>query len=189
MPELQKASETLQDVIDAVAALRVALAARLKLIDYEHRLLAKGKDLTADGIQWCAGTEGADASFTSQAGVQAEYETAFTMLIDPGIDGTLLWLECGLTIGLLSNNDNSGCKWRWRIRPEGGAWADLRAEVTETDIDIAEKERTSQGYAILANVGSVPFELKLELYSTTDTDTITARVKSSSYVRAVYAAS
>ena len=183
MPLLQKQNETLQDVIDAINRM-------LKLQDYEHRLLARGKDLTADGVQWCAGTEGADASFTTASGTgDPGYETAFTMLIDPGVDGDLLWLECGLTIGLLSNADDSTCLWKWQIRNKGGTWTDLRAEVTEADIDIAEKERTSQGYALLgANISEVPFEIRLQIAPTSDNDTITGRVKSSSYVRAVYRA-
>jgi hypothetical protein len=175
MPLLQKKSETLQDIIDTT-----------KLQDYEHRLLAIGKALTTDGVQWGAGVEGADDNYTTLAGVQTEFETAFSLTVDPGTEGNILWIEIAATIGLASNNDNSTCKWKWQGRPVGGSWADLHDEVTEADIDIAEKEMTRQGFALLSAIPTVPYQVRLLVMPTSDTDTITARVKSSSYARAIY---
>ena len=279
----------------------------LTLLKYEHRLLAKGKKLTNDGVQWCAGDEGADASFTtplvhkandttntvtsadasdqatlntllneikgdynahrvsttfhdaadntnvvdaadasdlatsqtlanqikakynthrSQSGVhpyddalnevtsadatdlataqtlaneeKTDYNAhltatvtatlfeAFKQYINPKISGTPNWVEIGLTIRLKASADNSAGKWKWQGSVNGTDWSDLFDLVTESDVDIAELERTRQGFALLSIITAIPFYLKLLVQCDTSGQTVTARVKSSSYATPVY---
>jgi len=155
-----------------------------RLLKYEHRLLAKGKALTADGVQWCAGDEGADDSYTTTS--VGDLEEAFKMKIDPRVLGDPNWVEQGLTIGLKASADNSAGKWKWQGSINGTDWGDLFDLVTEADIDIAEFGRTRQGFALLSVITKVPFWVRLMVQCDTSSQTVTARVKSSSYVTPVF---
>lgn len=153
----------------------------LKIQDLEDRLVSG--DLTDDGVQW------SDAHTTESVG---QLEEAFTKTIDPGVDGDLLWLELGLTIRLHASADNTAGKWKWQARNKDGTWTDIHSLVTESDIDTEGTgaiQRTRQGFAnVSGNLSAVPFELRLMVQCDTADRTVTAKVKSSSYARAVYKA-
>lgn len=154
---------------------------KFKLVDYEHRLIYK--DLTSDGVQWGAGDEGVDASYTTTSVGSLEEAAKFT--IDVGFTGTPKWVEVGLTISLGASADNSAGKWKWQGSVDGITYSDLHSLVTESDIDIVAKERTRQGFAKLTIFTDTPIYIRLMVQCDTASQTVTAKVKSSSYVRII----
>ncbi|RLC91467.1 MAG: hypothetical protein DRI39_10315 [Chloroflexi bacterium] len=150
--------------------------------DFEDRLV--GGHLTGDGVQY-------STAYTTQD--VGSLEEAFSRTIDPGLAGDLLWLELGLTISLYASADNTAGKWKWQGRNKDGTWVDLHDLVTESDIDTQGTgaiERTRQGFApVIEGLGQVPLELRLMVQCDTAGRTVTARVKSSSYARAVFKSS
>ncbi len=159
-----------------------------KVIDYTQPLI--DGDLAADGIQWGAGNDGLLGSVTTIT-VNTWYE-AFLKQINPHLPrgGVLLWAELGLTAEFSSNNDNSTGEWYWQISNDGVTWSNLHAVVTETDIDTAATgaiQRTRSGYPRqYPAFDNTPFWVRLMMQCTSVNDTVTARIKNSSYIRMVY---
>ena len=151
----------------------------LDLVDYEDRLV-EDKVLTASGEQWSTEV----ATTTADTDV-----TIFSKTIDPGIDSEadgVLWLEWGLTAAFKAvSSATADLIWKWQARNEGGTWTDLHSAVTETDIGTTYVERTRQGFFKAANINQVPFEVQC-LLQCNELNEGRAKVKSSSYVRAVY---
>ena len=81
-------------------------------------------------------------------------------------------------------------KWQWQARNKGGTFVNLHNEVTEDAPSETYFSRTRQGYvSITANLNLVPYEVKLIAYRRDVANTSSkAKVKSSSYARAVYQA-
>ncbi|MDY6834204.1 MAG: hypothetical protein SVY53_05315 [Chloroflexota bacterium] len=157
---------------------------KFKLVDYEHRLIHK--DLTSDGVQWGAGDEGVDASYTTTSVGSLEEAAKFT--VDVGFTGTPKWVEVGLTIDLEASADNSAGKWKWTGSVDDSTYTDLFSLVTESDIDTSGTgsiERTRQGFAKLTIFTDTPIYIKLMVQCDTVGETVTAKVKSSSYVRII----
>ena len=172
--------------IGSSGGIRRKILNALTLIKYEHRVLARGKKLTGDGVQWCAGDEGANDSYTTTS--VGTLEEAFKQYINPKVSGEPNWVEIGLTIGLKASADNSAGKWKWQGSVNGSDWEDLSDLVTEADIDIAEFERTRQGFALLSIITAIPFYIRLMVQCDTAGQTVTTRAKSSSYATPVYQA-
>ena len=82
-------------------------------------------------------------------------------------------------------------KWQWQARNKGGTFVNLHPEVTEDIPSETYFARTRQGFAsLVANFNAVPYEVKLVAYRRDVAGTSAkARVKSSSYARAVFQAS
>ena len=152
------------------------------IIDYEDRLVAD-QLLTANGVQW---------STAVQEGTAGVEKVAFSKTINTGIasltDG-ILWLEFGLTCATKADGTTDDMTYKWQARNEGGTWTDLHAYVTVANGGAGVYvESTRQGYFKAANIDQVPFEVQMLIKSAGNTDKVTGKVKSSSYVRAVYEA-
>jgi len=82
-------------------------------------------------------------------------------------------------------------KWQWQARNKGGTFVNLHPEVTEDIPSETYFARTRQGFAsLVANFNAVPYEVKLIAYRRDVAGTsANAKVKSSSYARAVFQAS
>ena len=149
----------------------------LKLIDFEERLVSG--DLTADGVQY--------SSEVTSGGADA-WTDALSKIIDPDIDGDLLWAELGLTAEFQQLNGTTTLTWQWQARNKDGTWVDLHTEVTESANTITSyTARTRQGFNKKTNFDAVPCEVKLR-FKTSEANQGKAKVKSSSYVRVVYKA-
>ena len=150
----------------------------LTLLEYEARLVSG--TLTADGVQYLA-------EVTS--GAADTWVDAFTKVIEPGIFGAILWAELGLTAEFQELNTTTTLTWQWQARNKGGTWVDLHPAVTEGANTITSyTARTRQGFASLSsNFNQVPYEIKLR-FKTSEANQGKARVKSSSYARAVFRA-
>ena len=81
-------------------------------------------------------------------------------------------------------------KWQWQARNKGGTFVNLHSEVTEDIPSETYFARTGQGFAsLVANFNAVPYEVKLVAYRRdVATTSGKARVKSSSYAKAVFQA-
>ena len=168
---------SLEDIEQAIKDLTGKVKDRL--VDYEDRLVID-QSLTADGVQFST----AVATTTADTDV-----TIFSKTIDPGknsvADG-VLWLEFGLTAAFQAvSTITADLIWKWQARNKGGIWADLHSAVTETNINITYVERTRQGFFKASTIDQVPFEVRLILQCN-EANEGRAKVKSSSYVRAVY---
>ena len=152
----------------------------LSVVDYEDRLV-EDKALTASGEQW---------STEVQEDTAGTEKVAFSKTIDPDVDSAVdgvLWLEWGLTCSVKSAGTTDAMTYKWQARNQGGTWTDLHAYVTVAnggaDVYV---ESTRQGFFKAANIDQVPFEVQMLIKSAGATDKVTGKVKSSSYVRAVY---
>lgn len=135
-------------------------------------------DLTTNGVQWSAAVDTTTAN---------TYVTIFSKIIEPGIQGDLLWLEFDLTCGLHAvTSSTADLIWKWQARNKGGTWVDLHTQITETNIGITEVERSMSGYfALTANINHIPIEVQL-LLQCNEANEGRGRVKNTSEVRAVF---
>jgi len=172
---------TLDGVIDNIKADSGKAAARLLIQDYEDRLV-NDQVLTDDGVQW-------STEHTTSTDI---YETAFTKVIDPGVNSAadgILWMEFGLTCAVKSSSTAESVLFKWQAKNSGGTWTDLHTEVTYAADASSYAEYTRQGYFKHANVDQVPLEVQLLVKSgSAGGENALAKVKSSSYVRVVYKA-
>jgi len=136
-------------------------------------------DLTDDGVQWSSSvtTVDADTDYYENLGT---YEPERSGKIDgKETDGIL---ELAFTIGLKSSAGTPNAKYKIQARNKGGTWVDLFAIQTEA-VSTAEEEHTWSGYfPTVANFNAIPFDLRLVVQSNSATNTVTGRVKNSSYV-------
>ena len=143
--------------------------------DFEDRLVSG--DLTSDGAQY------SDEATTGDADVDV---AALSKLVDPGLEGNILWVEFGLTAEFKALNATADLIWKWQARNKDGTWVDLHSAVTETNIGTNYVSRTRSGYFTpVANFQEVPFEIRLILQCNEATQG-RAKVKNSSYVRVIY---
>ena len=143
--------------------------------DFEDRLVSGA--LTEDGIQYSAEVT------TGDAGVDV---AVLSKLVDPGLEGDILWVEFGLTAEFKALNATADLIWKWQARNKDGTWVDLHPAVTETDIGTTYKSRTRSGYfEPETNFNHVPFDIRLILQCN-EAAQGRARVKNSSYVRVIY---
>lgn len=135
-------------------------------------------NLSSDGVQWSAEVD------TTTAAIDV---VVLSRLVDVGLLGTLLYLEFGLTASFRAvSTATADLLWKWQARNMGGVWVDLHASVLETDIGIVHKERTMSGYKFpVTNFTAIPFEVRLVLQCN-ELNGGRAKVKNSSYVRAVF---
>ena len=144
--------------------------------DFEDRLISG--DLTSDGVQY------SDEVTTSDADVDID---VLTKVVDPGLEGYILWVEFGLTAEFKAvSSATADLIWKWQARNKDGTWVDLHAAVTETDIGTNYVSRTRSGYFTpVTNFQKVPFEVRLILQCNEASEG-RAKVKNSSYVRVIY---
>jgi len=144
--------------------------------DLEDRLVSS--DLTSDGVQY------SDEVTTADADVDVD---VLTKVVDPGLEGDILWVEVGLTAEFKAvSSSTADLIWKWQARNKDGTWVDLHPAVTETDIGTTYESRTRSGYfEPETNFNRVPFEIRLILQCN-EADQGRAKVKNSSYVRVVY---
>ena len=144
--------------------------------DFEDRLVSGA--LTEDGIQYSAEVTTGDADIDVDV---------LSKVVDPGLEGDILWVEFGLTVEFKAvSSGTADLIWKWQARNKNGTWVDLHSAVTETDIGTTYKSRTRSGYFTpVANFQEVPFEIRLILQCNEATQG-RAKVKSSSYVRVIY---
>ena len=144
--------------------------------DFEDRLVSGA--LTEDGIQYSAEVTTGDADVDVDV---------LTKVVDPGLEGDILWVEFGLTAEFKAvSSGTADLIWKWQARNKNGTWVDLHPAVTETDIGTTYKSRTRSGYFTpVANFQEVPLEIRLILQCN-EANEGRAKVKNSSYVRVIY---
>ncbi len=144
--------------------------------DFEDRLVSG--NLTSDGVQY------SDEVTTGDADVDVD---VLARLVDPGLEGDILWVEFGLTAEFKAvSSATADLIWKWQARNKDGTWVDLHPAVTETDIGTTYKSRTRSGYFTPeANFNHVPFEVRLILQGN-EANEGRAKVKNSSYIRVIY---
>ncbi len=144
--------------------------------EFEDRLVSD--DLTSDGVQYSAEVT------TGSADVDVD---VLARLVDPGLDGNVLWVEFGLTAEFRAvSSATADLVWKWQARNKDGSWVDLHPAVTETNIGTSYLSRTRSGYFTpVANFQEVPFEVRLILQCNEASEG-RAKVKNSSYIRVVY---
>ena len=148
---------------------------QLRVQDYEQRLVVD-QNLTADGVQWSTEVTTSDGTYTEVLAVS----------IDPGVDGAVLWIEFGITWAMKSSGAAKFVKGKLQGRNASGTWTDMHTEITYAADASAYAEYTRQGYFQHANMNEVPCEVRLVIQREDAGENGTAKVKSSSYVRAVY---
>lgn len=158
-----------------------------RILDYTQPLIEGA--LTSDGKQWGAGENGNLASAVTV--VVNTWYTLYHRQLNLWLpSGPLLWAELGLTIELSANADDSTGEWQWQGSNDDVTYVGLHPVETEADIDTTVTgaiERTMQGYPRLYDdFSQMPFHLRLRVRCTSAGDTVTARVKSSSYARALW---
>jgi hypothetical protein len=146
--------------------------------DFGDRLVSGA--LTEDGIQYSSEVTTGDADVDVNV---------LSKLIDPGLEGDILWIEFGLTAEFKAvSSATADLIWKWQARNKDGTWVDLHPAVTETDIGTTYKSCTRSGYfEPEANFNRVPFDIRLILQCN-EADEGRAKVKNSSYVRVIYKA-
>jgi len=149
------------------------------IIHIEHPF-AKG-NLTSDGIQWTATTD------TTTADVDVMVDSAKT--IEPPSSGTIVEIEFSLTAGFRAvSSATADIIYKWQARDKAGTWVTL-CTVTKTNIGTTEVEETYSGrFATVANFDAVPFDVQLVIQCN-ELNEGRARIKNSSYVKAIYNAS
>jgi len=164
------------DLGDATNAVAVGL--RKYLVEYIGRMV--GGPLTSDGIQF---------SDEVTTGAPDTDVVVLSKLIDPGINGTILLLEFGLTAAFKAvSSATADLKYKWQVRNKDGTWVDLHDYVTKTDIGTTYVEETRSGYFFpTTNITLVPFEVRLILQCN-EANEGRAKVKNSSYIRVIYRA-
>jgi len=152
----------------------------LAVVEHTEHPFAKG-DLTSDGIQWAAEKD------TTTAGVDVEVES---ITIKPPALGAMVEVEFGLTAAFrVVSSATADLTYKWQARNKGGSWVDLHSAVTKADIGTTYVEETRSGrFKTVANFDSLPFEVRL-IIQCNEANEGRAKVKNSSYVRVVYAAS
>ena len=152
----------------------------LAVIEHMEYPLAKG-DLTSNGVQWSSEVD------TTTADTDVEIES---VTIHPPSLGSLLEVEFGLTAAFRAvSSATADLIYKWQVRNVGGTWVDLHSAVTKTNIGTTYVEETRSGrFAMTANFDSLPFEVRLVIQCN-EANEGRAKVKSSSYVRVIYAAS
>jgi len=144
--------------------------------DFEDRLVSGA--LTEDGIQYSAEVTTGDADVDVDV---------LTKVVNPGLEGDILWVEFGLTAEFKAvSSSTADLIWKWQARNKDGTWVDLHPAVTETDVGTTYKSRTRSGYfEPETNFNRVSFEIRLILQCN-EANQGRAKVKNSSYVRVVY---
>jgi len=144
--------------------------------DFEDRLVSG--DLASDGVQY------SDEVTTGDADADVD---VLTKVVDPGLEGDILWVEFGLTAEFKAvSSSTADLIWKWQARNKDGTWVDLHSAVTETDIGTTYESRTRSGYfEPETNFNYVPFEVRLILQCN-EANEGKAKVKNSSYVRVIY---
>jgi len=144
--------------------------------DFEDRLVSGA--LTEDGIQYSTEVT------TGDAGVDVD---VLTKVVDPGLEGDILWVEFGLTAEFKAvSSSTADLIWKWQARNKDGTWVDLHPAVTETDIGTTYESRTRSGYfEPETNFNRVPFDIRL-IFQCNEANEGRAKVKNSSYVRVIY---
>ena len=139
-------------------------------------------DLTSNGVQWSDYTLYTDAA--DQPGEKTllfhTYEPARSGKIDgKKTDGHL---TISITIGLISSAGTPNAIYKVRARNKGGNWVDLFSYQTEA-VSVTEEEHTWSGvFPTVADFNSVPFDLQLVVRSSSATNKVKGRIKSSSYI-------
>ncbi len=154
----------------------------MSLAVVEHTEYPFGKGgLTADGVQWSGEVT------TTTAGSDVEVEC---VTIKPPALGELIEVEFGLTAAFRAvSSATADLTYKWQARNKGGTWVDLHSAVTKADIGTTYIEETRSGRcALTGDFYSLPFEVRLVIQCD-EANEGRARVKNSSYVRVVYAAS
>jgi len=144
--------------------------------DFEDRLVSGA--LTEDGIQYSAEVTTGDADVDVDV---------LTKVVNPGLEGDILWVEFGLTAEFKAvSSGTADLIWKWQARNKDGTWVDLHPVVTETDIGTTYKSGTRSGYfEPETNFNRVPFDIRLILQCN-EAAQGRAKVKNSSYVRVIY---
>ncbi len=152
----------------------------LAVVEHTEYPFAKG-NLTSDGIQWSAEVD------TTTADTDVEVES---VTIRPPALGGMIEVEFGLTASFRAvSSATADLTYKWQARNKGGTWVDLHSAVTRTDIGTTCVEETRSGrFETVANFDSLPFEVRL-IIQCNEANEGRAKVKNSSYVRVIYAAS
>jgi hypothetical protein len=152
----------------------------IAVIEHTEYPFAKG-DLTADGIQWSAEVD------TTTADTDVEVES---VTIKPPALGEMIEVEFGLTAAFRAvSSSTADLIYKWQARNKGGTWVDLHGAVTKTDIGTTYVEETRSGrFKLVANFGSLPFEVRL-IIQCNEANEGRAKIKNASYVKVQYSAS
>lgn len=155
-----------------------------KVLKHIENPFGKG-NLTSDGVQWSATTD------TTTANVDVVVESVMTIepigvAKGPGGRGVIIEIEFSLTGGFRAvSSITADLIYKWQARNKGGTWVTL-VEVTKTDINVTEVAETYSGrFKTVANLNSVPFDVRLVIQCN-ETNQGRARIKNSSYIRVTY---
>lgn len=136
--------------------------------------------LTTDGVQYGTATT---------ASVGSSWAAVETVTIDPPYGGAIVELEFGLTASMGGSTVAYLRNHKWQAASVGSTWVDLcSAFVSSGAGSTSYVEQTHSGYFSTgnANLGTLPMQLRLVIYSSGATgETVTGRTKNSSYVRYV----
>ncbi|MBI2860818.1 MAG: hypothetical protein HYX91_04845 [Chloroflexi bacterium] len=152
----------------------------LPVVEHTEHPFARGK-LTSDGVQWSA-----EKTTSSN-----DYESVEEATVRPPVLGEVLEFEFGLTCAVKSSGTLESVLFKWQARNAGGNWVDLQDEATYPANASAYNEYTYSGrFKPAADFNALPFDLRLVIKSgAAGGENATGKVKSSSYIRVIYAAS
>jgi hypothetical protein len=152
----------------------------LAVIEHLEHPFAKG-NLTPDGVQWSAEKTTSTENF----------EEVEKIMVNPPALGKILELEFGLTGAVKSSGAAESVLFKWQGRNQGGAWADLNAEVAYPANASAYKEYTYSGrFKPVTGFDAMPFEIRLVIKSgSAGGENAVGKTKNSSYIKVIYAAS
>lgn len=145
-------------------------------------------ELTSDGVQYTD----YDSTTTASAAVEL-----YSTTIDFGLDSN--WpknymksrklINCYFDLNVQCKADTSSTadvEWKPQARNEGGTWVDLCDWVDLANVGTTWTDSARKGYAELqANFSKVPFDFRV-LVKCDEINQGRARIKSGSYVRAVF---
>ena len=165
---------SLEDIRKAIEALEEDSPLLTKI----RHPFGKGS-LTADGVQYCTAITGI---------TNAAYVAVETMTFEQPPGMVLEEIEFGLTGALGSSGAGDAKLWKWQASDAGVNWQDLIAEQTlaaaAAYADVTRSGRFAPTGNFLGTGAS--FQVRMVAKSAGATDTVNAKTKNSSYVRASY---
>ena len=148
-----------------------------QLLEHIEHPFGKGA-LTADGVQY-----GAETTISSTA--FAVVPAAATITLPAG--ATVAEFEFGLTGNIFAADTATTGRYKWQGSDDNAAWEDLiaaqsTAATAATDFSIAGRFAPTGNFLGASN----PFYVRMVAAQSTGAGNITAKVKSSSYIKVVY---
>jgi len=153
-----------------------ALYNRTLLVHTEYPF-GKGS-LTGDGVQYSSEVTGIDND---------AFDAIETVTIVLPANCTLVEIEFGLTLAGKSSGTTDDCLWKAQASDDNSSWEDLCAQQTISASTSYADDTVAGRFAPTGNfTGNSTFYVRFVAKSGGATDTVSAKAKNSSYIRAKY---